>query len=884
MSDFEYRVGLNLDDARNAVKAGVNLFRDLGRQGGDAYNKAARDALGVVNVKDVETQVAKLRLQYERLKTSGTLSVTEQAQAKVNLIGKTRDLIRETNGWTAALAKTRAAWLHVLATVGAFGVASGRAFGQYADFQQRMAEIGSITDLSAGQMKAMELQVRQLSGAMGKDATDAAAALYDILSSGVAPDNAITVLEQSSKAAIAGVTDTKTAAGLGVAVVNAYGLEIGALGGVYDKLFIAVRDGVTTFPELAQGLGQVLPVAAGANVQIGEVAAAVAELTKAGIKTPQAITGLRGAITALSAPAPEAKKQLDELGISWRGLTHTLSDIAALRLDPEALRAIIPDVEARTAVLSLTQHLQGLREEVLRMDESAGAMDAAYDKMRNSPQQKINEFKAAWAEMNITLGEAVANALPLVQALGGLVNAFNKLPDPVKQTLATFGLLAGLVGILAAAFTLLRGPMLLLLGHFGALTGAATLLGAALRLTGFGLAISAVIALVGAYAKWRGEAEKTQAAQQKLSTAVDGQAAAAKAEKARLDARAMAQADHSKTIRKIKDDELAHLKRVLDSQVKAYDEANQRLEDARKRRESIEKANQEFIAGLGQKKKPAEDLNIVDVGGAIADTRQALVAGDNEGAIKAGERAKDLISQMNAAGTESTLVLQGLAKEVAALQSKAAQGVEADEKARVDDISAAIQDTIAKAEWLKRITIGFDAEGATKNADALREMLQKRLNDNPLKLGMVVVDQAGSQDSRVDKMLGLDKKAAGGPIAGPGGPTDDKVLLWGSNGEWMMRAAAVRHYGSGFMRALNEMRIPRFAGGGLIGGASALIARAAAGLPRLAAGGMVGAGPHSIVNLTLPGGGSYAMQARPDVADDLARAIRHASLQRGGRL
>ena len=63
--------------------------------------------------------------------------------------------------------------------------------------------------------------------------------------------------------------------------------------------------------------------------------------------------------------------------------------------------------------------------------------------------------------------------------------------------------------------------------------------------------------------------------------------------------------------------------------------------------------------------------------------------------------------------------------------------------------------------------------------------------------------------------------AQGGPVRGPGGPTDDKVpaaLMRGgkvarqyalSDGEWIHKAAAVDYYGPGAMAAINEMKIPR---------------------------------------------------------------------------
>ena len=61
------------------------------------------------------------------------------------------------------------------------------------------------------------------------------------------------------------------------------------------------------------------------------------------------------------------------------------------------------------------------------------------------------------------------------------------------------------------------------------------------------------------------------------------------------------------------------------------------------------------------------------------------------------------------------------------------------------------------------------------------------------------------------------KKAAGGPVYGPGGPTDDLIPAMLSNGEYVIRAGAVATYGLDLFDAINA---GRFAAGGLVGYAS----------------------------------------------------------------
>lgn len=58
--------------------------------------------------------------------------------------------------------------------------------------------------------------------------------------------------------------------------------------------------------------------------------------------------------------------------------------------------------------------------------------------------------------------------------------------------------------------------------------------------------------------------------------------------------------------------------------------------------------------------------------------------------------------------------------------------------------------------------------------------------------------------------------AHGGLITGPGGPTDDRIPALLSNGEFVIRAAAVDHFGPEFFAALNAMRLPQFQAGGLV--------------------------------------------------------------------
>lgn len=93
--------------------------------------------------------------------------------------------------------------------------------------------------------------------------------------------------------------------------------------------------------------------------------------------------------------------------------------------------------------------------------------------------------------------------------------------------------------------------------------------------------------------------------------------------------------------------------------------------------------------------------------------------------------------------------------------------------------------------------------------------------------------------------------ATGGHILGPGGPREDLIPIWASNGEFMMNADAVNHYGTGFMDAVNSRK---FADGGHI---------THDGAPKYGIGGFIG----GVVNFgkSLVGGALNALDSIPGV-------------------
>lgn len=132
--------------------------------------------------------------------------------------------------------------------------------------------------------------------------------------------------------------------------------------------------------------------------------------------------------------------------------------------------------------------------------------------------------------------------------------------------------------------------------------------------------------------------------------------------------------------------------------------------------------------------------------------------------------------------------------------------------------------------------------------------------------------------------------ATGGRVRGPGTGTSDSIPAWLSDGEFVIRASAVKKYGAGFFAALNNMRMPKlpgFATGGLVSGASDLFRDMGAALsfdaPRFADGGLVAAtasGRPVTINF---GGEAFQMAAQDDVIERLSRVASRRRVTSLGR-
>lgn len=263
----------------------------------------------------------------------------------------------------------------------------------YAKFQSSMKEVSTLVDTQRVNMDNLGGSIVTLSNKYGKDKNGLAGALYETISAGVDAADSIKFLDVAVKAAIGGVTDTKTVVDGLTSALNAYGFGVDKAEMVSDALFTTVKVGKTRMDELSGAIGTVAPIANAAGLSIDELGSAIATLTLSGLSTTEAATALRSMLNNIIKPGDQAREiaerlgiQLDVTALKTQGFSKWLEDLRnKTGGSSTALALLLPDVQGLNGAIQLTG--EGFNRFNSTMDEmakKAGATQDAADKLEGS--------------------------------------------------------------------------------------------------------------------------------------------------------------------------------------------------------------------------------------------------------------------------------------------------------------------------------------------------------------------------------------------------------------------------------------------------------------------------------------------------------------------
>lgn len=287
-------------------------------------------------------------------------------------------------------------------------------FKLHSDFANGIAKISTLVDTTVVSMQKISNEIRAVSDETGAGVADLSESVYQAISAGVDAAHAVGFVKDMTIATKAGFTDTTTAVNGVTTVLNAYGKSAEEAAAVTDQMLLAQNFGKTSFGEMAQSMGNVIPIAAQLNVSTQELFGSIAVLTKNGIRTSEAITGLKAAYSNILKPSSEAAKLAQSLGLEFNaahlksvGWVKFLEEVKqATGRDAEKMAQLFGSVEGLNSILVLTGKGAGDFDKVMdQMAQSAGMTREAYEKMLTPSEQMqiaMNQLKNAGMDLAVS--------------------------------------------------------------------------------------------------------------------------------------------------------------------------------------------------------------------------------------------------------------------------------------------------------------------------------------------------------------------------------------------------------------------------------------------------------------------------------------------------
>jgi TP901 family phage tail tape measure protein len=339
-----------------------------------------------------------------------------------------------------------------LQSIGSFGVktivgltaATAGSIREFVVFNTTMARAWTMMSVGKEEFEGLRRQIVGLSTELGVAKDALASGLYQALSAGVPKDNVVEFLRTAAKVAVADGSTIETAVDGITTVLNSYQVPAAEAEKITDKLFKTVANGKTTFSQLAASISQAAPVAASMGVDLDQLLAGVASLTKNGVPTATAMVLIRNSLLTVN----------EQLGDGWaktQSFQEALEGIAKqANYSQQALTEMFGR-ETVAGVAALTGANFGKAAADLQaMQDSAGSLGGAFAKV----DSQISHWSKFWQNIRALIsdvGQAVdAQLKPALDYVSTRLDAFRQ-GEGFKTLIADLGtMIGGLVDNLIA--------------------------------------------------------------------------------------------------------------------------------------------------------------------------------------------------------------------------------------------------------------------------------------------------------------------------------------------------------------------------------------------------------------------------------------------------
>ncbi|WP_113673756.1 phage tail tape measure protein [Vallitalea guaymasensis] len=417
-----------------------------------------------VDTDNLESSNRELARSYETIKKrqEDIARLTAQQRKNQENIAKTKRELLKTAG--------------VMTAVGA-AIYAGPIKGSM-EFQKSIAKISTMPGVNYSSLKTMEKDILKLSNSMGVSATLIAEDVYNAISAGQKPADAVAFVSQATKLAKGGFAETGQALDVLTTILNAYGMKSSESVKASDILIQTQNKGKVTVAELASTMGKIIPTAKANNVALEQLGAGYAKMTSKGIASAETTTYMNSMLNELGKTGSKSDKALRKTtGSSFKELMKDGKSLASVleilnnsaKKDKLNLSDMFGSQEAGKAALTImSDGVEKFNDSIKEMTESTGVAEKAFNKMMDTDETKADKAKNSIKNLSLVIGntflpEVGEGAEKLTELVTKLSKFAQENPKTIKSIMKlSTGLIAlktgGLLGKLG--FLKMKGAVL----------------------------------------------------------------------------------------------------------------------------------------------------------------------------------------------------------------------------------------------------------------------------------------------------------------------------------------------------------------------------------------------------------------------------------------
>jgi len=337
------------------------------------------------------------------------------------------------------------------------GVTAGAVFKMAMDFEHAMTRVNLLVKKNESDFKTLSDQAKELSRMFGNSPLATAEGMRIAISSDIPPGEVMQFMKEASKLAAMSNASVEKTTDLLAMLRNAFNLTIGDMSHLRDMIFVMTDRGRVEVEQFASEIGKIAPTARLAGVNIQEMMAAFAALSRTR-STEQAGTLLRNLFKNIVDPSKEARKAIQEFGLGLtpaalkaNGLIKTVANFRAeLQKHPGLLNTVADDLRELAAWGDLTDsQFAALTSTFDEMSNSMGMADQKTKEMMDTTQVKWERLMAQMKISAIDMGGS------LLGVFGDATNGMNGIEIMQKKIESGFKRLEMAVRIFAGVFQFL---------------------------------------------------------------------------------------------------------------------------------------------------------------------------------------------------------------------------------------------------------------------------------------------------------------------------------------------------------------------------------------------------------------------------------------------